>query len=537
MFRFVRMTTCFISLSACLQAAAPDISNLPNCITEVRQANAQPPAVPTFDRYKTNYNQLLADLQAAIPHLPYVYQQAAARPLIRYLRNYGPLRFQLLFQTRTNNSQIASLQQIIADACMAVLVFDAQVNLGTNAFSEVVSDLYNSFLSNANRVSQQGTPIEPPTYGVIPPLVTFGNQDAGPYTWPAPATAQMLGLKCAIVSLPPAQLTGGVLAWSSLGHETGGHDVTHADRGLLDELTQQVRRAVNTRFRSPALANYWARCIDETSADALGILNVGPSAGMGLIGYFRALGNGKLRTVGSTSDPHPIDLLRGYFAAAMVKRLSFAGAAEWSATIFAETAKDNAPLYFVDALGNYSPFPVSLADAIASVDVVADTILTAKLQSIQGHSFQELLDWKDSDQAIVDNLVPVIKVSNTLPIELQGPGFYASYVVAAATQAALENGTILSNVFSNMQFFLATMHLQNPTWATVPTNAAIALLEQPSEDWETREGKRIVRYETEEDGQEDAVALLESAEIPEGEAQIVLFDNTEEEKQGEELAS
>ncbi len=486
-----------VSAVSILQAATPDISNLNNCILDVRQAGANPPNVLTFDSYTTNYAGLVADLLTATPHLPHVYQKVAAEPLIEFIQNLGEDQFLQIFSGNPMDEQTATLQQMIPDAALAILSYEQAPTQGINAFEEIVSDLYDGFLSDEVRVGKQtGKPINPPTYGVIPPLVKFGNPDAGPYTWPGDATSQILGMGCGVVNLPPAQLNGGLIAWSSLGHETGGHDVTHADKGLLDELAQKVHNAVLQKFKSGALANYWASCIDESTADVCGYLNIGPSLGIGLIGYFRALGDGKLRTVGSTDDPHPIDLLRGYLGAAVVKRLHFQDAGVWSQTITNETRKDNAKLYFSDADGNLTPFPVSFAAAVASADVVAQVIMQSKLNTLQGHALQELQDWTDKDQAIVDNLVSVIRANGHLPTNLQGPGFYAAYVVAAATQASLQHGAQVHTLFNEMKSFLATMHLQNPTWSKMPTDQSMALIEQGLKGIGTRMGKVTPRVVT-----------------------------------------
>ncbi|MES2344640.1 MAG: hypothetical protein V4494_01690 [Chlamydiota bacterium] len=475
----IRIAALALSGLGVLQAATPDISNLKNCISEVRYAATHAPGIDTFDPYVTDYQQLLADLHKAAAHLPYVYQQVASGPLIQFLQKLGEDQFLEIFASDPTDEETAVYQQIIPDAALAILSYEGMTVLGINAFQEVVSDIYDGFLSNEARVGKQmGKSIDPPTYGTIPPLVKFGDPDAGPYTWPGDATKQVLGMGCGIVSLPPAQIKGGLIAWSTLGHETGGHDVTHADKGLLDELAQKVYAAVLRRFNSTSLANYWANCIDESTADVCGYLHMGPSLGIGLIGYFRALGNGKLRSIGSTDDPHPIDLLRGYLAAAAVKRLHFKDAATWSQTITKETQKDNAALRLADQNGRLFSFPVSFVSAVASADVVAEVIMQSKLSSLQGHSLQELQDWKDQDQTAVDNLVSILKINGHLPANLQGPGFYAAYVVAAATQAALQKGANISMIFNEMQNFLAEMHLQNPTWSKMPTAKSMALLEQ-----------------------------------------------------------
>lgn len=489
---FFRIAISLLSITS-LQATQPDISNLNACINEVRNANLNPPVVQTFDQYTSNYWGLLADLKAAVPNLPYVYQQVAAQPLITFLTNLGEAEYFQIFNGQ--NQQLAAYQEILPDAALAILTYDSTVYQAVYAFQEVVSDLYDGFLSDERRASQTGTPIQPPTYGVIPPLVKFGNKDAGPYTWPADSTSSMLGMGCGVVSLPPAQIVGGLLAWSSLGHETGGHDVTHADQGLLNELANKVYAAVLSAYGSQDLAKYWARCIDETTADVCGYLNMGPSVAIGLIGYFRSFGNGKLRTIGSLLDPHPIDLLRGYLGASVAKHLTFSHAAVWSQIIANETKKDDGPLYLVDQSGNYYAFPVSLEIAKASTDVVARTIMQSRLNSLQKHYLQQIVDWKDHDQSIVEQLVTIFKTGDSLPASLQGPGFYAAYVVAAATQAGLQFGTNLGLTFNTMQSFLASMHIQNPTWSKLPTAAAVALLDKSWQGVDQPSGKQIARHE------------------------------------------
>jgi hypothetical protein len=460
--------------------AAPDISNLNNCINEVRLANATPPAVPTFDQYTRNYRKLLIDLNTVTPTLPYVYQEAAARPLIRYLTNLGELQYLQIFAGISRNPNAAVLKDMIPDASLAIL-FHNSVNIqGVNAFQEIISDLYNSFISDELRTtSETGVRIDPPTYGIIPPLVKYGNAENGPYTWPGNATSQVLGLRCAIVSLPPAQLKGGLLAWSSLGHETGGHDILHADAGLINELAQKISAALMTRFGSQGLANYWAAVTDEATSDALGYLHLGPSAGIGLVGYFRSLGNGKLRNIGPKNGPHPIDLLRGYLAAAVAKRLNFKDAAAWSQTIYFETAKDNNLLYLVDQRGVYSLFPVSLDQAIASTEVVAEVILTSNLNALQGHSLLKITKgWTDADQDIVNSLVAAINTTGQLPLNVRGPGFYAAHAVSAATEAGLKFGANIPLVFNSMVNFLATMHQENPTWSLKVTTQSQQLVDR-----------------------------------------------------------
>lgn len=511
----LRLIVPILAIASTLQGV-PDISNLNNCIDDVRAAATQSPPVPAFDIYKQNYQNLIFDLNAASTTMPYVYQEAAAKPLIAFLENLGEQQFLQIFSGPAQDDRTEALQEMLPDAALSILFHNSNYAQAVDSFQEIVSDLYDGFMNDEARVGNQtGRPINSPTYGVIPPLVKFGNADNGPYTWPCDSTTQMLGMKCAVVSLPPAQLQGGILAWSSLGHETAGHDILHADAGLLDELAQKVKSAVLRAFRSQALANYWSSCIDETASDVCGYLHMGPNAGIGLIGYFRALGDGKLRTIGSKDDPHPIDLLRGFLAASVVKRLNFKDAVVWSQVIANETSKDNNNLYLVDQNGSYYRFPVSLGTAIASADLVASVIMQAKLNALQGYSLQDIQNWTDNDQNIVDTLALQLKNSSQLPVNLHGPGFYAAHVVSASIQAALHSSANIPSIFNGMFNFLSTMHRENPTWSVAPTPEALKLLERLSLNEERSESKLTPRSviiklpEGEEAALENAVALEE----------------------------
>jgi len=206
----------------------------------------------------------------------------------------------------------------------------------------MVSDLFDGFLSDESRVSKTtGMPIKPPDLEVIPPLVKWGNAAAGPYTWTAPST-KFFQMAAGVVSLPPNNRKGGLCAWSTLPHETAGHDILHADNGLLDELGNVVYNAIVTQMNNTFLANYWKQCIDEASADILGHLNGGPMIGMGLIVYFRGLMGGALRNVGylPPADTHPVDILRGFMAATIVAQMPFPDAKGCLMRFYKKTLKD-----------------------------------------------------------------------------------------------------------------------------------------------------------------------------------------------------
>ena len=107
----------------------------------------------------------------------------------------------------------------------------------TDAFEEVVSDLYDGFLSAEDRRG-----IEPPDRDIMPPLVKWGDPSSWIYTWPVDEEAiEGFDVRAAIVNLPTSHARSALLGWSALGHETAGHDIIHAYKGLRRELSRAVR--------------------------------------------------------------------------------------------------------------------------------------------------------------------------------------------------------------------------------------------------------------------------------------------------------
>lgn len=213
------------------------------------------------------------------------------------------------------------------------------------------------------------------------------------------------------------------------------------------------------------MADYWRQCIDETASDVLGLLNTGPTTGVGLIGYFRGLGNGTLRNIGALppADTHPIDILRAYMAASVVSKLSFSGAKEWSDAIRAEAKKDLGTLYLVDSRTGYY-YPLSQKNALLSVEIVADVIMNTKMKSLENHSIKEIQDWTNDDQKMVDALALLMRQGKPLTADYMNSGCYAAHVVAAAVQEALKANTSVPVFFGRMIEFLDVMHQYNKIW-------------------------------------------------------------------------
>ncbi|HFK1721322.1 TPA: hypothetical protein ACGXQB_003088 [Bacillus cereus] len=433
-----------------LVTGKPDISNLKNCIEDVRKAaltNIDGPEDPT------NYHELRGRLETLRDKLPPLYRDTMYKPFIKKLDELGQEGFTRILLRDPKREKKAGLMLDIAQAILQH--GEGYKPNATGAFQELVSDLYDGFLSLEDRAG-----VKPPDLSIITPLVKWGNPKAGPYTWPVDATS-IFGVEVAVVNLPPVNATQGLLAWSSIGHETGGHDILHADTGLLAELAESVRTELEEQNFGHDLSEYWASRIDETASDVLGILNLGPAAAIGLVGYFRGLNaaftrQAILRNEGPDQDPHPADILRGYLGAYAVGLLKFDQAKEWEKIIETEVDKDLSEIQL-------EGIAISNDEAKKSAQIVASTIVKRKLISLENHSLNQIQNWKNKDELIVAQLRSSLNTLGSLPEEYKS-GIYAAHIVAAAVTAAIAKDGDVAVIFDRMITSLKAMHDSNPSW-------------------------------------------------------------------------
>ena len=439
--------------------AARPLSNMAACVADANAAVRDRDAGPADPR---DFADLMARLPAARAKLAPIYQTGMFDPSAATLSGLGAAGFRRILAADVNDEGAGRLMMDIAQALLQPA--EGFQHAALRAFQELVSDLYDGFLSAEDR-----TGVKPPDRGVTAPMVKFGEPASGPYTWPIEATGSFRlsntpAPNSAVVSLPPSNGRIGLMAWSSLGHETAGHDIMSADTGLKQELADTVRRGlIAAGLRS--VAAYWGDRIDETASDVLGILNMGPAAGIGLIAFFRGFG-GALRSDGPADDPHPADILRGFLAASTVRLLQFDDHTKWADVIRQETLNDVRRI----TLGVTR---VTLAQAEKSADVVAKSIVTTRLRSLENTALIQIQDWRNSDEAISDRLRKILTSSAALPNNF-GADAFAAHAVAAAVQAALAGEGAILDIQSRMITMLGVMHDQNasfgPLFVTHPGN-------------------------------------------------------------------
>jgi hypothetical protein len=444
--------------------------NLDSCILDALQAAQDKNMGPSEP---TDFSILQKRLWACQSKHPPLYRENVIKPYVSTLNMLGEAGFcQVLSRDPSREGEAC----LMLDIAQAILLHGEEDynKKATDALQEVVSDLYDGFLSAEDRRD-----IKPPDIGIVAPLVKWGNSEYGPYTWPVDSTIDF-GVKAAIVNLPIANAQRGIFAWAALGHESAGHNIINADTGLRQELRNCLWNNMRNANLASSLSDYWASRIDETASDVLGILNMGPAAGIALIGYFRALNAARgrepqLRNIGPSNDFHPADILRGYLAASTVSLLNFSKANRWATAIEAETDKDLARIQ----LGENNV--ITPEEAKESALIAANCLVQTKMECLENHALGEIQNWRDEDENIVRQVRSILKATEPLP-EVYAKDFYAAHVVAAAIVESLQGKIEVPMLFTRMINILKALHDKNPSWGplyvkypgnVIPQNAYI----------------------------------------------------------------
>ena len=120
----------------------PDITNLPNCVEDSRQAFLDSDVGPEDP---TNYHELLGRLEASREKLPPLYRETVFKPFVDTLKKLGQDGFIQILLSDPARERAAGLTLDIAHA---ILQNGERYNeRATDAYQEVVSDLYDGFLS------------------------------------------------------------------------------------------------------------------------------------------------------------------------------------------------------------------------------------------------------------------------------------------------------------------------------------------------------------------------------------------------------
>lgn len=425
-----------------------------------------------------NDQALINALKSYGQALPPLYQTKVVKPLYERLEQLGPELFTNPMIAYPGGCPPAQKLWLAIEAVFQHSLPSFLHRAAINSFQEVVIDLYDNFLSNMRR---QG--LKPPDHVILPPLVRSSAQDmGGPMTMPVDEMSK-IGVESAIVYFPPEYMRGGLLAWSCWSHEVSGHDILHAHTGVIEELSNVVVKKIREQVKGyDPLIESWAKLrIDESASDILGILNMGPMAALGFIGFFRAMSLARSQKdtlnaftfLGSSStqgsDPHPTSLFRAYLAASALRQLGFQSAEEWAQVIdeMIKVVCQNACSDLMLITEELVPIKINPSKIRELTDIIAETVIKHRLESLGGYAFGEIRKWSNADEEVVKVLRPVLYAPlRPLSADIE-KGYYAVHVVAAAMLEVMlgEFSPLkMQNVFNGMITLLDRMHRANTSW-------------------------------------------------------------------------
>jgi hypothetical protein len=415
-------------------------------------------------------------VKRAVPLLPPVYISAYGKPLeaavprLTTMAHADPMMVEMLagaaYQHNPGNPIQAPLTRFLA----------------------VISNLYSSFMDNNKRAN-----VNIPLIETLPPLAMFQHDgNNGHFTLPVNKTEELIGANVGVVSMP-GTYAGHPVIWAALAHETGGHDVTHADPDLLPQLGESILAAfVEIPNKPPVsrndLARLWNYWIDEASADVYGLLNIGPIFALNLAAFLaawnarRTHGPPLLRMESGSDDKglldrHPSDIIRLHLAIGVIETLTSLSAKTRASYIgkiedLAKMLATDDSINFIGNLpvdgGDLQPLgSVPLAIMQDAARGVGGYIATTQLRALNGHSIQDIETWDDTDEAKAEAIKTAM---------LQGRSRRTfgdpAQVLAGATMAVLEQPGQYDVVTQALNQELDTSFQTDPIWGMRRVNAA-----------------------------------------------------------------
>jgi hypothetical protein len=343
---------------------------------------------------------------------------------------------------------------------------EGYLRLSSHAFNAVIDDLYAGWLDSESRFG-----IKPPDNQTVPPLPRWGypkvgSDIGGPYTIAVTQSAlREYGIRISVVTMGPT-LSRNISVWGALAHECG-HDIVLADNGLLAECTHHVysqisqapelqNQTINYNGNDvpfgPRAAELYKFWINEIVADVMSVLNFGPAAGISSAAYLIPLRNGKLSNTGLANDRHPIDALRLFLIADLIREITSLNIdirKTWSDTIEKIISK-----YIVDNSRFVIGYPTQegfqptqelpFGPMRETTRIVAKTLAYAHLETLEKHYLAEINTWSDTDEWLAVSIADELLNSEEPCLEsrTEEEKIYAAHLVAGSIYALAESADI-----------------------------------------------------------------------------------------------
>lgn len=387
-----------------------------------------------------NVDSIRAALAKGAPFLPMVYQQEYAEPLAARLAGI----VSKLDQQVQSGEHPPEYRAQVLEALYGPIyqhghkVTKVEARPQLKRFLAVVSNLYRSFIDDDKRAHAGVTLVE-----TTPPLALFQSVSSGPFTIESDLMKQKVGVSIGVVSLP-ATYRDHPVVWAGLAHEVGGHDITHADGSLLEEMTKKAQALLSPHAppgaQSTAALNalIWSYWMDEAAADVYGILNMGPSFALNLACFLAAY-RARLRLQTHAGDPfigidaevqpgdimdnHPVDLLRLHVAAGAVEGLKGLSAAKRNEYVAAIEAVAGLVAIGVTEIGLHGSIKgaakpidtnMKLSDAAEAARKVGRMLATESFAALNNHCIQDIETWDDADEAAAQDICTRVLADQTI---------------------------------------------------------------------------------------------------------------------------
>lgn len=338
--------TCYVSNNSSNSGLTSGFSRL-FASSPTRVSHPRSSQIAAYPENSLAFNKLTEDdfepLQSRIKSLldnnlcPTAYRSALVEPFYNILQSKSISWFRLQLETPNREIECVAhsiLQNFDPDATRPIPFENIK------ALREVISDLYQTFLQKkcATGASIGCKKISSPAPNLY---------DDGLSTFSHPLRS--LGTKVSIVNFPTWYAKKSAVLWGCLGHEVLGHDILAAYDSALPELQLEVGTALAKQGLAH-MVNYWTLWLEESAADILSVLNLGPASAFSLIAFLRAFTPGasasdyKLSPIGYFNDVHPLDLARGFLVAYATQELaskgSFPGAQTYAQGVMEQVNRD-----------------------------------------------------------------------------------------------------------------------------------------------------------------------------------------------------
>jgi len=224
-------------------------------------------------------------------------------------------------------------------------------------------------------------------------------------------------------------------------------------------------------------SEYWAYTMDESASDVCGILNLGPSAGLALAVLSISSSHGYLGNSNTLRNEHPIDALRMFLAADVIRGISAQSIPPLDPKI-AEGWGNKLEEISMNYLKNKNEF--LLEDDTNSIVIpfepmreiiktVANSIAFVPLISLENHYLAEINTWSNIDEKIsvrvshdlLDNKEP------SLDSKTYKETIYPAHIISGSI-VALGNSSNLESVTNLAITSLSKLYEANPVWKGFP---------------------------------------------------------------------